>query len=94
MRHRKNLNRGTVAVLARAVIAPAAQADLFVAHVGNGTISEVTPSGSVRTFATGFGGRAGLAVPPVPVPSGLLLAMVGALGVAGSGWRRRNRATA
>jgi DNA-binding beta-propeller fold protein YncE len=63
MMHGKTRLLGTLAVLAWAIAAPAAQADgLFVANELNNTVSEVTPSGSVSTFASGFNDPFGLAV--------------------------------
>jgi len=35
--------------------------NLYAANIGDGTVSEVTPSGKVSTFASGFDGPAGLA---------------------------------
>ena len=60
--HHKSRLVGTLAALAWAIAAPAAQAgNLFVANDFNNTVSEVTPSGVVTTFAVGFSGPEGLA---------------------------------
>jgi hypothetical protein len=61
MVHRNKLILGTLGGLAWALAAPGAQADvLFVSNI-NGTVSAVTPSGSVSPFASGFIEPAGLA---------------------------------
>src|SRR5579884_4072757 len=61
MIHRKTRPLGTLAVLAWAIAAPVAHAEiLYVANGGN-TVSEVTPSGKVSTFASGFNQPLGLA---------------------------------
>lgn len=60
--HHKSRLRGTLAALACAIAAPTVQAaNLFVANFNNNTTSEVTPSGAVTTFATGFSDPLGLA---------------------------------
>lgn len=93
---------GILMVLAWAIATPPAQAEfLFVANFDNNTVSEVTPSGSVSTFASGFSSPVGLAFQPeiappsaVPEPSSLTLLALGLVTLAGSRWRRRKLAPA
>lgn len=54
MMHRNKLLLGTLAVLAWALAAPAARADFFFTDAQFGLVQDVTPSGSVSTFASGF----------------------------------------
>jgi DNA-binding beta-propeller fold protein YncE len=69
----------------------------FVADGGSGgtdSLYTLEPATGVLTLrgATVPGGLAGLAVNPVPEPTGLTLAGAGALGLVGYGWRRKRPA--
>ena len=55
------------------------QQTLYVANNFGNTISRVTPTGAVSTFATGLNGPSFLAFAPVPEPSAFVPLGLGAL---------------